>query len=155
MLASGFTAAPVSKCLFFSIVITSILVSVMDIKYLFHIQLVPHIWRFKQFWRLLIWQSCYNNSTELLAGIMTMYHLRVIERLWGSRKFAVRIFSPTQRYPVTRRAGLLIRVISLSSSLPSLSAFYCHPVSLLSFARSRFLLSTPYRLVLHPSYLHC
>lgn len=89
MLASGFTAAAVSKYLFFGTIASSILVSITDTKYLFHIQLVPHLWRYKQFWRLLIWQSCYNSSTELLFGIMTLYHLRIIERLWGSRKFAV------------------------------------------------------------------
>ncbi|KAL8693264.1 MAG: hypothetical protein Q9218_001865 [Villophora microphyllina] len=91
MLASGFTAAPVSRYLFFGIIVSSIFVSITDTKYLFHIQLIPHIWRYRQFWRLLVWQSCYNNSTELLFGIMTLYHLRIIERLWGSRKFAVRV----------------------------------------------------------------
>ncbi|KAL8936726.1 MAG: hypothetical protein Q9211_004045 [Gyalolechia sp. 1 TL-2023] len=84
MLASGFTAAPVSKYLFFGIIVSSIVVSVTDTKYLFHIQLVPHLWHYKQYWRLLVWQSCYNNSTELLFGVMTLYHLRIIERLWGS-----------------------------------------------------------------------
>ncbi|KAL8936090.1 MAG: hypothetical protein Q9216_005114 [Gyalolechia sp. 2 TL-2023] len=88
MLSSGFTAAPVSKYLFFSIIVSSIAVSITDIKYLFHIQLVPHFSHYKQYWRLLLWQSCYNNSTELLFGVMTLYHLRIIERLWGSRKFA-------------------------------------------------------------------
>ena len=33
---------------------------------------------------------CYTNSTELLFATMTLYHLRIIERLWGERKFAVR-----------------------------------------------------------------
>ncbi|KAL8828465.1 MAG: hypothetical protein Q9170_006594 [Blastenia crenularia] len=88
MLASGFTAAPVTRYIFFGIIVSSLLVSVTDAKYLFHIQLVPHLWRYKQFWRLLTWQSCYNNSTELLFGTMTLYHLRIIERLWGSRKYA-------------------------------------------------------------------
>ncbi|KAI4129150.1 MAG: hypothetical protein LQ338_002385 [Usnochroma carphineum] len=88
MLASGFTAAPVSKYVFFGIIVFSILVSITDTKYLYHIQLVPHLWRYQQYWRLLIWQSCYNNSTELLFGVMAIYHLRIIERLWGSRKFA-------------------------------------------------------------------
>lgn len=34
-------------------------------------------------------QSCYTNSTSLLFAAMSLYHLRIIERLWGSRKFAV------------------------------------------------------------------
>lgn len=41
------------------------------------------------------YQTCYNNSTEVLFAAMTIYHLRIIERLWGSRKFAVRFRYPT------------------------------------------------------------
>lgn len=36
-------------------------------------------------------QSCYNNSPELLFAAMSLYQLRIIERLWGSRKFAVHL----------------------------------------------------------------
>ncbi|CAD6575868.1 MAG: hypothetical protein ASARMPRED_007491 [Alectoria sarmentosa] len=93
MLASGFTAAPVSQFLFFGVIASSILVSITDTKYLFYIQVVPHLWQYKQAWRLLIWQSCYNNSTELLFAAMSLYHLRIIERLWGPRKFASFLFS--------------------------------------------------------------
>jgi hypothetical protein len=32
---------------------------------------------------------CYTNSTEVLFAVLAFYNLRVIERLWGSRKFAV------------------------------------------------------------------
>ena len=58
MLASGFTAAPVSQFLFFGVIASSILVSITDTKYLFHIQVVPHLWQYMQAWRLLIWQVC-------------------------------------------------------------------------------------------------
>lgn len=34
-------------------------------------------------------QLCYMNSTEVLQAGMVLYSLRIIERLWGSRKFAV------------------------------------------------------------------
>ncbi len=56
MLSSGFTNASVSKLLVFGITASSILVSITDSKYLFFIQVVPHLWRYKQAWRLLIWQ---------------------------------------------------------------------------------------------------
>ncbi|KZF24840.1 hypothetical protein L228DRAFT_243570 [Xylona heveae TC161] len=88
MLTSGFTNAPISKFLLFALVISSLLVSIADIKYLFYIRVVPHLWRYKQGWRLLVWQTCYTNSTEVLFATMLLYHLRVVERLWGSRKFA-------------------------------------------------------------------
>jgi hypothetical protein len=32
----------------------------------------------------------FTNSTEVLFAVLTFYQLRVVERLWGSRKFAVR-----------------------------------------------------------------
>ena len=56
MIASGFTAAPVSRFLFFGVIASSIFVSITDTKYLFYIQIVPHLWQYKQAWRLLIWQ---------------------------------------------------------------------------------------------------
>jgi len=93
MLTSGFTNAPVSKVLLFSVVASSVLVSISDTKYLFYIQVVPHLWRYRQAWRVLLWQGCYTNSTEVLFAAMTFYNLRIIERLWGSRKFASFLFS--------------------------------------------------------------
>lgn len=89
MLASGFTAAPVSRFLLYGIITTSILASITDTKHLFYIQPYPHIWKYGQLWRVAVWQLCYTNSTELLFAAMTLYNMRVIERLWGSRKFAV------------------------------------------------------------------
>lgn len=56
MLASGFTAAPISQFLFFGLIASSVLASITDTKYLFHIQVVPHLWHYRQWWRLLIWQ---------------------------------------------------------------------------------------------------
>lgn len=134
MLASGFTAAPISKYLLFGIVVSSILVSITDTKYLFHIQLVPHIWHYQQFWRLLLWQSCYNNSTELLFGVMTMYHLRIIERLWGSRKFAVCIPIPHCDTSSIYDFDVLTRLLSPSYSPPSPPAHSYHPLPLPFFA---------------------
>ncbi|KAI9711129.1 MAG: hypothetical protein M1812_007233 [Candelaria pacifica] len=117
MLASGFTDARVSKYLLISIVALSILASITDSKYLFYIQVVPHLWRYKQIWRLLIWQACYTNSTELLFAAMTAYHLRIIERLWGTHKFTSFIFSTlpytTLLPPLT--LALILRPLSLNT----------------------------------------
>ncbi|KAK8165378.1 hypothetical protein BKA80DRAFT_271217 [Phyllosticta citrichinensis] len=88
MLTSGFTNAPVSKFLVFYVVASALVASITDSQYLLWIQVVPHLWGHGQFWRVLTWQLCYANSTEVLFAAMTFYHLRVIERLWGSRKFA-------------------------------------------------------------------
>ena len=89
MLASGFTSAPVSRALLYGLVASSILVSITDAKPYLYLQVVPHLYPYKQFWRLLTWQLAHTNSTELLFAAITLYHMRVIERLWGSRKFMV------------------------------------------------------------------
>jgi hypothetical protein len=89
MLSSGFKDAPVSRSLVFGIVAASLIVSITDTKYYFYIQVEPHLWRYHQVWRILIYQLCYTNSSEVLFAAMTLYNLRIIERLWGSRKFAV------------------------------------------------------------------
>lgn len=129
MLTSGFTNAPVTKFLVFYTVASAFLASITDSQYLLYIQVVPHLWVHRQFWRLLTWQvrapaaqtcwaasfwqeieaketpqACFANSTEVLFAAMTFYHLRVIERLWGSRKFAVS--SPTTKLPKIRSTPL-------------------------------------------------
>jgi hypothetical protein len=90
MLSSGFADAPVSRSLVYGLVGASILASVTDVKHYFYIQVDPHLWRYHQVWRILIYQLCYTNSTEVLFATITIYNMRVIERLWGSRKYLVR-----------------------------------------------------------------
>ena len=95
MLSSGFTNAPVTRSLLVAIVLSAFLATITDTKYYLWIEVRPHLLDYHQFWRLLTWQLCYTNSTEVLFAAMTLYQLRVIERLWGSRKFAVRSLSTT------------------------------------------------------------
>lgn len=90
MLASGFTNAPVSKFLLVYVIASSIALAIFDVKHLAHIQVSPHLWRYGQLSRLLVWQVAgYANSTEALFAAMLVYHLRVVERMWGGRKMAV------------------------------------------------------------------
>jgi len=56
MLTSGFKNAPVSQVLLFYIVTASILASVTDTKYYFYIQISPHLFPWRQVWRLFTWQ---------------------------------------------------------------------------------------------------
>lgn len=142
MLSSGFKDAPVARSLVFGIVAASLIVSITDTKYYFYIQVEPHLWRYHQLWRVLIYQLCYTNSSEVLFAAMTLYNLRVIERLWGSRKFAV------------SNASLLYRISahvlgshSHLSSYVILSLPFCHLCSShFSFARSPSILSITYLL---------
>lgn len=117
MLASGFTGAPISRLLVFGVVAAAFLASLTDIKVFCWIEIRPHLLDYGQFWRLLTWQFCYTNSAEVLFAAMTFYHLRVIERLWGSRKFAVCIKIPSHpayNASPSARTGLTGR-FSLSS----------------------------------------
>ncbi|KAK6586007.1 hypothetical protein PZA11_001064 [Diplocarpon coronariae] len=84
MLSTGFANAPVSRSLVYALVGTSILASITDTKHYFYIQVDPHLWRYHQLWRIFAYQLCYTNSTEVLFAAMTVYNMRVIERLWGS-----------------------------------------------------------------------
>ncbi|KAK5636343.1 hypothetical protein RRF57_012055 [Xylaria bambusicola] len=93
----------------------SIAASLLDIKHYFYIFVDLHIWRFHQTWRALIYQLCYTNSSEVLFAAMTLYNLRSIERLWGSRKYATFIFI----------TFLLTSILS-----PALLALFLQPLSL-------------------------
>ncbi|KAK6536194.1 hypothetical protein TWF281_000438 [Arthrobotrys megalospora] len=88
MQVSGFTHTPISQFFVYYLVIAAVAISVSDYKYLFHIQIIPHLWRWNQWWRILVWQFSYANTGEVLFASLAVYTLRVIERLWGSRKFA-------------------------------------------------------------------
>ncbi|KAF2247965.1 hypothetical protein BU26DRAFT_324601 [Trematosphaeria pertusa] len=88
MMTSGFTNAPVSQFLVFGTVVGALVASLTDTRYYIHILVVPHVWGYGQFWRFFTWQVCFTNSTEVLFAVLSFYQLRVVERLWGSRKFA-------------------------------------------------------------------
>ncbi|KIV83393.1 hypothetical protein PV11_05424 [Exophiala sideris] len=85
---SGFSNTPVSRFLILSSIGTSILASVLDIKHLLPIKPTPHLWPWLQFSRLLTFQLAYTSSAELLFSVALLYQFRVLERLWGSRKYA-------------------------------------------------------------------
>ncbi|PMD62022.1 uncharacterized protein K444DRAFT_611233 [Hyaloscypha bicolor E] len=117
MLSTGFADAPVSRSLAYGIVAASILASVTDVKHYFYIQVDPHLWRYHQLWRIFTYQLCYTNSTEVLFATMTIYNMRVIERLWGSRKYAsfvILSFCFTTLLPPMLLA-LILRPLSLNN----------------------------------------
>lgn len=89
MLSTGFADVPVTRSLVYGVVATSFLASITDSKHLFYIQADPHLLRYHQLWRMFVYQLCYTNSTEVFFGAITYYNMRVVERLWGSRRFAV------------------------------------------------------------------
>lgn len=87
----SFTNAPVTRTLVVGLVSSSVAASLFDLKHYFYILVDTHIWKYHQPWRALIFQLCYTNSSEVLFAAMTLYNMRVVERMWGSRKYAVRL----------------------------------------------------------------
>ncbi|KAL7422189.1 hypothetical protein Q5752_002835 [Cryptotrichosporon argae] len=86
---SGFQHAEVTKGVMLLLGATSLAASLLDIKPYLHLQLVPHLSKYHQFWRLLIHPLAFSNSTELVVGELLLYKIGAgIERSFGSRKFA-------------------------------------------------------------------
>ncbi|KAI5809019.1 hypothetical protein DFH27DRAFT_248342 [Peziza echinospora] len=85
---SGFRGTPLTRLLISLLVGLSLLVSLTNTKHHFHLQLRPHLLHYHQFSRILLWQTIYANSGELLFACAVLYNLRVVERLFGTRKFA-------------------------------------------------------------------
>ncbi|KAJ6560269.1 hypothetical protein B0H19DRAFT_1147017 [Mycena capillaripes] len=71
------------------VALTSILVGVFDVKHYFHLQLVPHISRHYQYWRLGVHHLAFSSSSELFIAEILLYNVGVqIERQFGTLKFA-------------------------------------------------------------------
>jgi hypothetical protein len=87
MQQSGFFSTPITRTLLYTLLATSLLSSLTSTKPYFHLQIHPHLILQHQFSRLATFQSIYANSGELLFGLLLLYNLRQIERLFGSRKF--------------------------------------------------------------------
>jgi hypothetical protein len=135
MLSTGFTDAPVSRSLAYGIVAASILVSITDAKHYFYIQVDPHLWRYHQLWRVLTYQLCYTNSTEVLFAAMTIYNMRVIERLWGSRKYAVSLsMSSSEETLLMMEQSFIFLTYTFTTLLPPLLlALILRPLSFNTF----------------------
>ncbi|KAF4575236.1 hypothetical protein EYR40_005028 [Pleurotus pulmonarius] len=85
----SFEHAPVSKGLIVGCGLSSITVGLFDVKHYFHLQLVPHISRHHQYWRLGLHHFAFSNSSDLFLALLVLYSTGVvIERRFGSIKFA-------------------------------------------------------------------
>ena len=64
MISSGFTNAPVTQFLVFGTVIGALLAAITDSRFYLHIQVVPHLWQYGQFWRCGVWMVCFTDFVE-------------------------------------------------------------------------------------------
>lgn len=85
----SFEYAPVTKGLMMGSALTSIIGGIFDVKHYLHLQLVPHVSRNHQYWRLLLHHTAFSNSSDLIVAEILLYGVGVhIERQFGSVKFA-------------------------------------------------------------------
>ncbi|KAG4301631.1 hypothetical protein PCANB_001888 [Pneumocystis canis] len=85
---AGLENALITKYLLYGTVLNSTLASIFNIKHYFHIQIDPHFLKYHQYWRVLGWQMIYANAGEVLFGVLMIYNLRVVERHYGTQKYA-------------------------------------------------------------------
>ncbi|KAF9462055.1 hypothetical protein BDZ94DRAFT_1166697 [Collybia nuda] len=85
----SFENASVTKGLMVGCALTSILVGLFDVKHYFHLQLVPHLSRHHQYWRLAVHHLAFSNSSDLFIAELLLYNAGVqVERQFGSVKYA-------------------------------------------------------------------
>jgi len=128
MMSSGFTNAPITRTIIITSITLSILSSLTDTKPFLPLSIRPHLLIYAQFWRLITWILAYTSSTTVLFSSMTLYQLRSIERLWGSRKFA----------------SFVLSTLPYTTLLPPLALILLH---ILSFGRINTLPSGPTAIV--------
>ncbi|EPX71389.1 UBA domain-containing protein Ucp14 [Schizosaccharomyces octosporus yFS286] len=78
----------ITKFLLIGITTAAVVSGVFGLKSYFHINYALHLASHYQYWRLLIWQLVYWNSTEVLQALFILYQARDVERLLGSHKYA-------------------------------------------------------------------
>ncbi|XP_065056501.1 ubiquitin-associated domain-containing protein 2-like isoform X2 [Rhopilema esculentum] len=90
----GFENAPLSKLLVLASGAVTVNYLLMPKEYstLLHLHW-PLVTVSKEVWRLITSQFAYESTFELLCGSALMYNLRILERQWGTRKFASFIFA--------------------------------------------------------------
>jgi len=85
----SFQHAPVTKGIMMAVAVSSVVVAIFDVKYKFHLQLVPHLSRDHQYWRLLAHHAAFSNSSELFLWELILYNIGInIERQFGGVKYA-------------------------------------------------------------------
>src|SRR5271170_3998863 len=97
MVCVGFKNTPVTKYFLTSLIASSTFTSLVTLKPYTHIQIVPHLLHQWQWWRIPIWMISYSNAGEVLFACLAVYNLRGLERIFGSRKYAVHPLSTFRR----------------------------------------------------------
>ncbi|KAI9184079.1 hypothetical protein H9P43_003132 [Blastocladiella emersonii ATCC 22665] len=92
---SGFYNAPATKLAVYGMAAASVGASVLRIKHLFPVHLVPHLLEQGQVHRLVTTHAVFATNWEVLCGGLLAYHYRTLERLYGTRKYCAFVFVTT------------------------------------------------------------
>ncbi|PFH47809.1 hypothetical protein AMATHDRAFT_77032 [Amanita thiersii Skay4041] len=85
----SFEHALVTKGIMVGGALSSILVGLLDVKHYFHLQLIPHMSRHHQYWRLFVHHLAFSNSTDLFLCELLLFNVGIqVERQFGSIKYA-------------------------------------------------------------------
>ncbi|PIL37399.1 hypothetical protein GSI_01093 [Ganoderma sinense ZZ0214-1] len=85
----SFEYAAVTKSLMFGIALTSAVAGIFDLKHYLNLQLVPHISKHHQYWRLFVHHLACASSSDLLLTELLLYNVGIpIERAFGGVKYA-------------------------------------------------------------------
>ncbi|KAI0650462.1 hypothetical protein C8Q79DRAFT_943802 [Trametes meyenii] len=85
----SFENASVTKGLMLGVALTSVAAGIFDLKHYLNLQLVPHISRHHQYWRLLVYHFACPSSSDLILVELFLYNAGIcIERAFGSVKYA-------------------------------------------------------------------
>lgn len=115
MQTSGFTSTPATLLLVMTLTTLSLVASITSTKHHLPLRPTPHLYPYLQLHRLLTHQLAYTSSIDLLFSAVLLYHLRVLERLFGTRKFA---------------SLVLVSVLCNAVLTPALVALVVRPLSL-------------------------
>ncbi|KIM21968.1 hypothetical protein M408DRAFT_333168 [Serendipita vermifera MAFF 305830] len=89
----SFHNGPITKALMIGIGVNTLAAGAFQYKHFFRLQLVPHITKHHQFWRLLSYQLAFPNSSNLFITQIILYNASIaLERIFGSRKFGSFVF---------------------------------------------------------------
>lgn len=117
-MVAGFAHAPITKGIIIVVSISSVLISLFQLKPFVHLQLDPHIYTHHQWYRLVTQHFAFTNSSELLLALLLLYNAGVkVERTFGTFKFASFLAIVTAVYTAVQVVSLGLGSLLLSRTL--------------------------------------
>ncbi|KAJ2659276.1 hypothetical protein IWW48_003613 [Coemansia sp. RSA 1200] len=90
--ANGLAGAPLTKLWLYVVLLGTMVTTTMNWRHYMRLRVVPYIVRDWQVWRCATSLVSFSTYTELAIGMLVIYQLRVVERVFGTRKYAAFLF---------------------------------------------------------------